>query len=265
MRKYIPSDAVHIAGLPVVDADVEAAIDLIWEDVRRREGRVYALINGYSAKLRRDEPAYASAIEDPRVVPLPDGVPLSIGARLLGLRRVRRCPGPDLMDAACKRASETGLRFYLLGGDEGVAQELERVLTRRYPGICITGSATPPHGEWSAEENMQLAAQVVGSGADVLWLGVSAPKQETWALEQGELLAGIPVVCVGAAFDFLSGRKPRAPRVWRRLGLEWLFRLGTEPRRLWRRYLMGNAVFIRDLCVLRGRETPGGSAVDKAS
>jgi N-acetylglucosaminyldiphosphoundecaprenol N-acetyl-beta-D-mannosaminyltransferase len=244
---------VHVAGLPVVDADVPAALELIRADAAARSGRVYALINGYSAKLRRDEAVYGSAIEDERTVPLPDGAPLAFGARLLRIHAVRRCPGPDLMEAACELAASEGLRMYLLGGGPGVAEHLRDTLVARHPGLQVAGWATPPFGEWSAEQNASLVHAVVESGADVLWLGVSAPKQETWAVRHCDELS-IPVVCVGAAFDFLSGRKPRAPKLLRSLGLEWLFRLATEPRRLWKRYLVGNAVFIRDLCTIGCRD-----------
>jgi len=106
--------------------------------------------------------------------------------------------------------------------------------------------ATPAYGEWPAEETERLVRTVRNSGADVLWMGVAAGKQEVWALRQLDALS-MPVLCVGAAFDFLSGTKPRAPGWVRRAGLEWLFRFATEPRRLWRRYTVGNAIYLLDL------------------
>ena len=113
--------AVHVAGLPVVPADIERALDLIWEDAAATRGRVYALINGYSATLRRTVPAYASMLEAETTVGLPDGAPLAFGARLLGLASVGRSPGPDLMEAAAKRAAADNTPMFLLGGGPGVA------------------------------------------------------------------------------------------------------------------------------------------------
>jgi N-acetylglucosaminyldiphosphoundecaprenol N-acetyl-beta-D-mannosaminyltransferase len=138
------------------------------------------------------------------------------------------------------------MSFYLLGGGEGVVEALAAGLTTRHPGLRIAGLGTPPFGAWSDEDSADMAAAAAASGADIVWVGVSAPKQEIWAVRWASTI-GHPVVCVGAAFDFLSGRKARAPRWMRTAGLEWLFRLASEPRRVWKRYLIGNAVFMVDL------------------
>lgn len=237
---------IHVAGLPVVKADVARALDALWDDARACRPRVYALVNGFSATLRR-EPAYRALLLAADTVPLADGTPMTVGALLTGQGRISRCPGADLLEAAAARAAAAdGTSFYLLGGGGGVASELATRLSDRHPGLRIAGHATPPFGDWSDEESARLADAVVASEADIVWLGVSAPKQEIWAARWAPRM-GLPVVCVGAAFDFLSGRKPRAPRWMRGIGLEWLFRLLSEPRRVWKRYLVGNAVFVLDL------------------
>lgn len=240
-----------VAGLPVSEADVDQALALLWKDIEQRVPRVYVLVNAYSATLRR-QAEYAAVLSHDAVVPLADGASLALGAALVGRERIGRCPGPDLFEQASQRAALDGRRFYLLGGAEGVVDELTAALGERFPGIQIVGTATPPFGVWTDELSRGLVERVRESEADVLWLGVSAPKQEVWAL-RWHVDVGRPIVCVGAAFDFVSGRKPRAPLWMRRIGAEWLFRLLSEPRRLLWRYLGGNAMFLCDLVRYRDR------------
>ncbi len=157
-----------------------------------------------------------------------------------------RAPGPDLLEALSSRAASGGFPVFFLGGREGVVDELADALRRRYPGLVVAGTATPPFGEWSDETSRDLVRQVKESGARLLWLGVSAPKQEIWARRWLDEL-DMPVLCVGAAFDFSAGRVRRAPVWMRRSGFEWVHRLATEPRRMWRRYLLGNPLFVADV------------------
>ena len=166
-------------------------------------------MNGYSATLSRD-PEYLNVLEGTSTVPLADGFPLIFGARLTSQGGVSRCPGPDLMDHAADRAAIDGTSFFLLGGAGGVAEDLAVALKLRHPGLRIAGTLSPPFGEWDEVISRELVAAVVDSGAEIVWLGVSAPKQEIWAGQWVHDI-GRPVVCVGAAFDFLSGRKPRCP------------------------------------------------------
>jgi N-acetylglucosaminyldiphosphoundecaprenol N-acetyl-beta-D-mannosaminyltransferase len=249
------NEVVHVAGLPVVRANIEPALDLIWEDAAVPRGRVYVLVNGYSAALRWSVPAYAAVLEADTTVGLPDGAPLAFGARLLGLGSVGRSPGPDLLEAAAARAAADRTPMFLLGGGPGVVDELSSALRKRHPELVIAGTLTPPHAEWTRTESIEMCGRVRESEARLLCLGVSAPKQEVWAHDYLNEL-GLPVLCVGAAFDFLAGRKPRAPKWMRTIGMEWFFRLATEPRRLWKRYLLGNAVFIADFVRHRSRK-PG--------
>lgn len=238
-------ERLHVAGLPVTRADVTEVLDALWRDANAHEPRVYALVNGHSATLRRVA-GYLDALEAPLTAPLVDGAPVALGVWLTGQGRTARCPGPDLLEAAAARASRDGASFYLLGGAPGVAEALGDCLTTRHPGLRIAGTATPSFDDWSDAESACMADAAAASGASIVWLGVSAPKQEIWAASWAQRV-GRPVVCVGAAFDFLSGRKPRAPSWMRAAGLEWLFRLLSEPRRVWKRYLVGNAVFLWDL------------------
>lgn len=232
-------------------ADVTCALDMLWDDARARRSPVYVFVNGYSATLRRQS-AYAGVLASDVIVPLADGAPMTYGAAVTGQGGIGRCPGPDLFEAAASRAAGDGTTFFLLGGHDGVAEQLARRLMERHPGLVVAGTATPPFGTWRDDESAALIEQVKASNADILWLGVSAPKQESWGVRWHEEI-GRPIVCVGAAFDFLSGRKKRAPVWMRRIGAEWLFRFGSEPGRLWKRYVAGNVVFLGDLARYRGR------------
>ena len=242
----IPNTPAHVAGMPVLRSSVPDLVARIWTDVAAAEQHVYISINANSATLRRDYPGYAETLADPRAVCVADGVSITLGGALLGQRKIGRVPGVDVLEQACAKAAEGGTTFFLLGGDPGVAESLRTALERRFEGLRVVGIATPPYGEWSAEDSARLTALVRESGADVVWMGVAAGKQEVWAMRHAEEM-GAPVVCVGAAFDFLSGRKHRAPRWMRRAGLEWMHRFASEPGRLWRRYTVGNAMFLADL------------------
>lgn len=217
---------------------------------------VHVLVNAHSAKLRRESPEYASLLADTdRCVNLPDGASVTYAARLLGYGDIGRCPGPDLMEAVCARAAGEGIPVFFLGGADGVAPALANALRSRHQGLVIAGTATPPFGEWSAEENRRLVEAVRASGARILFMGVSAPKQEIWAYEHLDELQ-IPIVCVGAAFDFGTGTKSRAPEWMRRIGAEWVHRFVSEPGRMWKRYLVGNTLFIWDVIKYGRRLAP---------
>jgi N-acetylglucosaminyldiphosphoundecaprenol N-acetyl-beta-D-mannosaminyltransferase len=228
-------------------ADVRRAAGSVCSAAGASDASVYVLVNAHSAKLRRESPAYAALLQDTdRCVNLPDGASVTYAARLLGYGDIGRCPGPDLMEAVCARAAEDGTPVFLLGGADGVADALADALCARHEGLIVAGTATPPFGEWSCGDNRQLVEAVQLSGARILFMGVSAPKQEIWAYEHLDELR-MPIVCVGAAFDFGTGRKSRAPEWMRAAGLEWVHRLFSEPGRMWRRYLVGNTLFVWDV------------------
>ncbi len=242
-----------VAGFRVDPSGVKSAGESIHSHVLSATPRVFAFVNAHSAKLRRESPAYARAIADTkRTVCFADGSSIQWAAKRLGYGDIGRAPGPDVLEAVCALGAESGIPMYFMGGHEGVADRLSHVLARRHPGLSIAGTCSPPFGEWSAEANRELIAAVKASGAKLLWLGVSAPKQEIWAYEHLEEL-GIPIACVGAAFNFNSGLDKRAPHNMQRAGVEWLYRLVREPRRMWRRYLIGNTLFVWDVIRLGKR------------
>jgi N-acetylglucosaminyldiphosphoundecaprenol N-acetyl-beta-D-mannosaminyltransferase len=192
----------------------------------------------------------------------PDGMPLVWALRSLGVSRQPRVYGPDAMLALCDQAARRGYRVYFYGGREDTLATLLAQLTRRYPALLIAGSYSPPFRELTQEERSRCCDRILSSKADLVFVGLGAPKQERWMAENADLLPGVVLFGVGAAFNFHSGAVRQAPPWMRRNGLEWLFRLCVEPRRLWKRYLLINPVFIllwafQYARVLRYRERPG--------
>jgi N-acetylglucosaminyldiphosphoundecaprenol N-acetyl-beta-D-mannosaminyltransferase len=157
---------------------------------------------------------------------------------------VERVYGPDLMLALCARSVEKGYRHFLYGGDEALVEALAERLRQRYPGIRIVGTFAPPFRPLTPDEDRDIVRVINDAQPDVVWVGLSTPKQERWMAEHHTRIAAPVMVGVGAAFDFGAGRKKQAPRWMQRNGLEWLFRLFQEPRRLWRRYVLNIPRFI---------------------
>jgi N-acetylglucosaminyldiphosphoundecaprenol N-acetyl-beta-D-mannosaminyltransferase len=166
----------------------------------------------------------------------PDGMAIVWLLRLHGHRRVTRVYGPDLMLEICRAGLGHGYRHYFYGGDEGVASRLADRLRVRFPSLHVVGTYTPAFRAVSEDEDRSIVDEINAVTPDIVWVGLSSPKQERWmASHLGRLQAPV-MIGVGAAFDFLSGTKSQAPAWIQRLGLEWLFRLAMEPRRLWPRY-----------------------------
>ena len=166
----------------------------------------------------------------------PDGMAVVWLLRLKGHSQVRRVYGPDLMLAACEAGLGKGYRHYFYGGGPGVAEDLCSHLKSRFPDLQVAGTLTPPFRRMTPEEDRAAVAEINASKPDMVWVGLSSPKQEIWMHEHLGRISAPAMLGVGAAFDFLSGRKPQAPSWIQHSGLEWLFRLFSEPRRLWPRY-----------------------------
>jgi N-acetylglucosaminyldiphosphoundecaprenol N-acetyl-beta-D-mannosaminyltransferase len=168
----------------------------------------------------------------------PDGMPLVWIGRLRGVKPIGRVCGSDLVDALCKASVEHGVRHYFFGGKPGVAAEMARSLATRYPGLEIAGTFGPSFEEPSAEEDIQIVQEISAAKPHIVWVGLSTPKQEYWMRDHVARIPNAILIGVGAAFDFQTGRIKRAPVWMQRHGLEWLYRLASEPARLWYRYLV---------------------------
>jgi len=243
-------DRVVCAGIPITACSrKDAAVETVRQATSDlTEGVDVHLCNAYTLALADQQPELASMLRRASIN-FPDGKAVVWANRLL--HRDRRLPrervyGPDLFLDVFELGQDLGLRHYLLGSTDDVLADLASELGRRFPKANIVGVESPPFRALTDAESHEQAARIIGSGAQVVWLGLGTPKQD-WAAS--ELAERIPAVfcSVGAAFDFVAGHQKQAPRWVQDAGLEWLFRLACEPRRLWRRYLFGNARFLWSL------------------
>ncbi|HEY0889037.1 MAG TPA: WecB/TagA/CpsF family glycosyltransferase [Nocardioides sp.] len=236
-------ETVAFAQVPVVATDrVEAARRLIaWLGGRRGASHVH-LVNAYSIALASTDPALSAVFASG--VCLPDGKPLGWIARWLrGVPTFRQVRGPQLFLDVMDGGRDVGLRHFLLGSTEETLQRLRTELERRYPGVEIVGTHSPPFRPLTDEDFVAQDSHVLTAAPTVVWVGLGTPKQDFEALRIARDL-GLPAVAVGAAFDFTAGVIEPAPEWMSACGLEWFYRLIREPRRLWRRYLFGNLRFL---------------------
>jgi N-acetylglucosaminyldiphosphoundecaprenol N-acetyl-beta-D-mannosaminyltransferase len=234
----------EVLGVPLALTDYDGTLD--WIDAAVASGhRGYLCVAAtHTVMAAQEDPGLGAAVRSADFT-VPDGQPLVWALNLLGHSVADRVYGPELMDRACARAAHTGQRFYLYGGrNQGALAQLARVLRLRHPGLQIVGGHVPPFRELTDAEEEAVAADIRRSGADVVWIGIGVPKQEKWMARMRHRVSAPVLVGVGAAFDFHAGLIPQAPSWMQRLGLEWLFRLAHEPRRLWRRYLRYNPRFV---------------------
>jgi N-acetylglucosaminyldiphosphoundecaprenol N-acetyl-beta-D-mannosaminyltransferase len=174
----------------------------------------------------------------------PDGMPLVWLSQQQGHPEVGRVYGPDLMLALCGRGHATGHRHFFYGGAPGVAERLARRLQARYPGLVVAGTHSPPYRQEDTDESPDVLEAINATTADIVWVGLGTPKQDYWVSRHRARLSAPALIAVGAAFDFHAGLVRQAPRWMQRNGLEWLFRLLQEPRRLAFRYLVYNPLFV---------------------
>lgn len=174
----------------------------------------------------------------------PDGMPLVWLSWIHGHRAADRVYGPDLMLALCERSVETGYRHYFYGGAPGVVDDLVENLRKQFSGLQVAGSYSPPFRPPEAMEEPSVLEAINDTHPDIVWVGLGTPKQDFWIARHRPLLEAPVLIAVGAAFDFHAGRVAQAPRWMQRCGLEWLFRLVQEPRRLAPRYLVNNPLFV---------------------
>lgn len=189
-----------------------------------------------------DDPAFQKVVNSSDRV-TPDGVPLVVALRSLGVSDAQRVYGPSLMTVVCERAEATGLRVGFYGGTPDVLTAMTDALGTRFPKLDVVFSYPPPFRPLTEAEDAKVVAAITAADVQVLFVGLGCPKQERWMAAHRDAL-GCTMLGVGAAFDFIAGVKPQAPAWMQRSGLEWLFRLVSEPRRLWRRYLIGNPRFL---------------------
>ncbi len=245
---------VEVVGIPLAVSDYA-------EVVRWMGAMIEADARGYLTAAAVN--LVMSAHEDARTLEavlgatlaVPDGMPLVWALRALGHGRATRVYGPDLMLHFCAKAAAEGIPMYLYGGrDKAALALLEGRLRERFPGLRIAGGHSPPFRALNPQEEEQVAADIDASGARVVWVGIGQPKQELWMHRMRPHLQAPLLVGVGAAFDFHAGLLAQAPGWMQRNGLEWVYRLVREPRRLWRRYARYNPRFVAAFAAQYARE-----------
>ncbi|MEP6685487.1 MAG: WecB/TagA/CpsF family glycosyltransferase [Verrucomicrobiota bacterium] len=237
-------ETVNVLGVGISVLDQERVREFLFAAVR--EGtRGYVTVTGVHGVSEAQEDAELKRILNASLLCTPDGMPMVWMGRLQGHRSIRRVYGPDLMLNLCEHSQKAGLKHFFYGGKPGVAEELKEVLERKFPGLQVVDTYCPPFRSLNANELADLRSRVHETRPDFFWVGLSTPKQERFMAAHLALLPEARIFLgVGAAFDLLTGRIRQAPRWMQRLGLEWLFRVTQEPRRLWKRYFVNNPLFV---------------------
>ena len=236
-------NTIQILGVRIRCTNLTLACETIGDWVSEK-AKTYVCVAPVSTIVdcQRNE-GYKNIINQAGMV-TPDGMPVVWLGKLKGSKVIQRTYGPDLMLALCEWGEDKGLKHFFYGGSEEVISILKNKLHEKFPGIKIAGTYSPPQMALDDIESPEVVAQINESQSDVIWVGLGSPKQDYWMYHHREAFHAPVMIGVGAAFDFLSGKKAQAPKWIQRSGLEWLFRLCCEPRRLWRRYLIGNSLFL---------------------
>lgn len=235
-------EARYILGSRVDATSYEDAAARIIHWSRSEESRYVCVAAVSTVMIGHDEPPFRDSINAADLV-TPDGMPLVWALKRLEIPTATRVRGTDLTITVLSKAAEAGIPVGFFGGEPEVLSILIREVRARWPRLNVAYSHSPPFRALSAAEDKGIVADIISSGTRILFVGLGCPKQERWLADhQGKIPA--VMIGVGAAFDFLSGTKPEAPRLMQRAGLEWLFRLATEPRRLWKRYLTQNPRYL---------------------
>ena len=230
----IPS-CVSVLGIGVHPVNLTSSLGIIDEWIQDRRQKYICVTPAHSIMDAYHDPDFRRILNSSGLT-TPDGMSLVWILRLLGHKEVDRVYGPDLMLALCRYGVEKKYRHYLYGGEPGVTEALASRLTNRFEDLQIAGMHSPPFQRLTDNEDRAVIEKINSTNPDIVWVGLSSPKQERWMAEHLGKIEAPVMIGVGAAFDFLSGNKPQAPRWIQRSGFEWLFRLASEPRRLWPRY-----------------------------
>jgi N-acetylglucosaminyldiphosphoundecaprenol N-acetyl-beta-D-mannosaminyltransferase len=228
-------DRVSLLSVKISAITMDLALMQIETWVAERNTNYVCVAPAHSIMECVNDPRLLSVFNEAGMV-TPDGMAVVWLLWLKGHKQVQRVYGPDLLLTACAYGLERGWRHHFLGGSPETMERLAANLRERFPGLQIAGQICPPFHPLSAQEDKDIVAEVNTSKVDILWVGLGSPRQEIWMhAHLGKVNAPV-MVGVGAAFDFLSGKKRQAPRWVQRIGMEWLFRFFSEPNRLWPRY-----------------------------
>jgi N-acetylglucosaminyldiphosphoundecaprenol N-acetyl-beta-D-mannosaminyltransferase len=238
-----PENRANVLGVGVHAIDLPRAAGIIENAIR--EGRKgYVCTTGVHGVMEAQRDPQLRKTLNRALLVVPDGMPTVWIGRMQGYTAMKRVFGPDLMLEVCRRSARNGIRHFLFGGNPGIANELAEALRRRFPGIKVVGTFTPPFRVLEQSEQLALEKQLETAQPDIVWVGLSTPKQEKFMADNIQRLACKIMIGVGAAFDIHTGHVKDAPNWVKGAGLQWAHRLCQEPRRLWKRYLVNNSTFL---------------------
>jgi N-acetylglucosaminyldiphosphoundecaprenol N-acetyl-beta-D-mannosaminyltransferase len=239
----IPVDTFDALGVRVSALNLATAVAAV-RDMVASHARGYICVAPVSTIVdARRDPSYRDVVNRAALV-TPDGIPVVWLGRHQGHPEVSRTYGPDLMARLCASKDGRDLRHFFYGGTREVCDKLVQRLKEKFPDIVVVGTFAPAFTPEAGAVPGRVRDLINAARPDILWVALGSPKQDFWMALNRQSLDVPVMIGVGAAFDFLAGVKPQAPRWMQRAGLEWLFRLCHEPRRLWKRYLVGNSLFI---------------------
>ncbi len=230
----------NIIGTDILVTNMAKTVELIEKNIEKLRGKYICVGNVHTTVMAHDDANYHTVQKEAAFV-LPDGKPLSVYSQKHGFTEAERVTGPDLMLELFKR--ENGLKHYFYGSTQETLDMLREKLKEQYPNLKIAGMVSPPFHELSEEEDAEAVRAINESGADVIWVGLGAPKQENWMYAHKDKVNGV-MIGVGAGFDYHAGNIKRAPMWMQKMSLEWLYRLLQDPKRLFKRYLVTNTRYL---------------------
>jgi N-acetylglucosaminyldiphosphoundecaprenol N-acetyl-beta-D-mannosaminyltransferase len=238
-----PPPRVNILGVGVHALNLRSAVAVLQTAIETRTKGYVCVTGVHGVTEAQSDPAFRSILNH-ALLNTPDGMPMVWFGRGAGFREMERVYGPDLLLEICQASQATGWRHFFYGGGPGTADALAAVLQSKFPKLQIVGTHTPPFRPLTPAELQDLQAQVAGARPDIIWVGLSTPKQELFMSSTLSCLDVPVMIGIGAAFDLISGKVRQSPRWIQRSGFEWLYRLIQEPRRLWKRYFKNNPLFV---------------------
>jgi N-acetylglucosaminyldiphosphoundecaprenol N-acetyl-beta-D-mannosaminyltransferase len=237
------ADRVDVLGIHVSVTNLDHTVATFAGWIERGE-RQLVCVTDMNALLHARADERLTEVYNTSGLTVPDGMPLVWAGQRAGFDAMARVAGPDLLERVLAESADRGWTQYFYGGADGVADELRERFQDRYPALKVVGVECPPYRELTAAEDAETVARINEARPDIVWVGLGAPKQERWMADHRSRLNATILIGVGAAFDFHTGRLDRAPLWMQRSGLEWSYRLYKEPRRLWKRYVLGIPRFL---------------------
>ena len=242
-----PPESIDILGAPVCPINESQALDMIDDAIAQRKNLHIGVVNAAKIVNMQRDPVLRSSVLESDLV-LADGIAVVWASRILGTPLPERVTGIDLMYGMFHRGNTKNYRVFCLGATEEVSEKVEVELNKSYPNVILAGRR---NGYFSEEDEAGIAQSIADSKADILLVAMTSPKKEIFMAKWNSTMQ-VPVVHgVGGSFDVMAGKVKRAPVIWQKMGLEWLFRIKQEPSRLWRRYLKTNSLFVWELLKIK--------------